>query len=153
MSGDGDKQTHAPMVETFATAALYMVETALLVFAALSLFRDIITESWWMIGLNTFQLLFSLVISGCLQLRPRGKLRDFIHRTLVASLLLLVLHSVWQGVVEKDDAENVSETSERDLFMSFIGLGILRAGVWIANTVDVIGIWWAASRRAAADRR
>ena len=58
--------------------------------------------------------------------------------SLVSALLMVILRSVWQGVSSGDDAEEVSETSERDLKMSYIGLANMRAIVLVIQTVLII---------------
>lgn len=113
---------------------------ALGVLAALAIFRAVAAENWWMIALNAWQVVFAAFVwfmFANLAETPR-KYKCFIMRVIVGSLLLVVLHSVWQAVVEHSGVEEVGERNRRDLYLSYIGLAILRLLMFVLEVPKVV---------------
>lgn len=138
--GDNDKQA-SRFTRQALIVGVYLVETTLAVFAALAMFRVIAAENYWTIGINIFQVVFASIVLWITRSQVYNHETSFIVTALVAAILLVILRSVWQGVADAQDAELISEASERDLFMTYLGLAAIRLVIWITQTVTLVGIF------------
>jgi hypothetical protein len=137
---NGTQKAGNTLARTAFLLVLYGVEIALAILASLSLFRAVAAENWWMLGLNVWQVVFALFVMYLLGARAHMFIRDFVLFVVVSSLLLVILRSVWQAVGDAEDAEEISEGSERDLFMTYLALAGIRLVVFLMNTVSIIKI-------------
>jgi len=148
--GDTQKMGNA-LARTAFLLVLYGVEIALAVLASLSLFRAVAAENWWMLGLNIWQVVFALFVMYLLGSRTHMYIRDYVLFVVASALLMVILRSVWQAVGDAEDAEEISENSERDLFMTYLALGAIRLVVFLINTVYIIKIMF--FRRTAKPKK
>jgi hypothetical protein len=127
---------------------VYMVEVTLMVFAGLSMFRVVAAENWWTLAINIFQVALTSFVWWMMGRGTHFVEAAFLLVSLVSALLMTVLRSVWQGVSSGDDAEEVSETSERDLKMTYIGLANTRTIVFLIQTVLLLLMFLYTFKRA-----
>lgn len=131
----------SPLAKRALIVIVYLIEVVLVVFAALAMFRVVAAENWWTLGLNIAQVVYTGFVFWMSKNSANAHEAQFLLTSFVSALLMTVLRSVWQGVSSGDDAEEVSETSERDLKMTYIGLANTRTIVFILQTVLLIIIF------------
>jgi len=117
----------------FLTVA-YGTELALVVIASLALFSVVAAENWWIIMLNAWQLLFTggflMYLFGDI-LQTDCDVRNFVVTVITGSLILVVLHSVWQANTEDAGLNSTAMQTYR----AFAGA---RVALFTVSTIGIV---------------
>lgn len=119
------------LARTALIVLVYLLEVTLMVFAGLTMFRVVAAENWWTLGINIAQIVVSSAVWYFIGREKTLIEALFLLVSLLSAAIMTVLRSVYQGVIHGEDAEEVSETSERDLKMTYIGLANTRTVIFV----------------------
>lgn len=135
----GRAASDAMTVNVFVVVS-FLAEVAMVVFAALAVFR-IYAVNWWIILLNAWQLVFTggfLLYLFNPRLGAETKLRNYMVLAITGAAILVIMHSVWQIVAEHSGTEEISAHNGSHLFQSYLGLASTRITLFVVITAAFI---------------
>jgi len=126
----------------FVMLLVYALELTLGVFACVAVFHIIDEYNSVLLALNLAAFVVGLVVLLASPKPFADRERNFVCLSLIASLVLSILHTVWQVRVSHEHAEDISPTNEQEFYFQYLTLATLRLVMFVFLTALVLRLVW-----------